>query len=894
MMRGAALRAGLLLALLLQALPARAGWIWVEGEKPVRAAVTRHPYWYDQVKSDQLSGRDFLSHWDEAKPGEASYRISVPESGAYELWVRSNPVQSSLAYRIDDRAWTPIEFESQAVGSTNIATDGKVDLRFIAWVRAGSVELKKGRHSVAFRFESTNHHHGSLDCFVLTDEPFRPHGIAKPDQLAEAARKAAAANPGWFAFDPPADRYDAKAGFDLRSLNERQAGDGGFIAVKDSKFVHSRTGRPVRFWAVNGPPGKDLDALRREARMLAKHGVNLVRIHHGYFDAKGEVDAKAVQHALDIVKAMKAEGIYSYFSIYFPLWMTPTPDTPWLLGYDGKTHPFAALFFNHDFQEKYQAWWKALLLTPDPATGKRLVDEPAVAGLEMQNEDSYFFWTFNTQNIPEPQLRILETQFGAWLKKRYGSLDAALRAWNGQTTDRDRPADGRIGFRPLWNMAHEKTQRDQDTARFLAESQRSFYQETETYLRSLGFRGVITASNWITADPVVLGPLENYTYTVGDFIDRHGYFSCDSHGDSAEWSVRPGHSYIDRSALRFDAEQPGKPRLIAHPAMDTSYDNKPSMISETTWNRPNRYRSEAPLYLAAYGALQDTDAIVHFALDTTAWTVKPNYFMQPWTLMSPAMMGQFPAAALIYRKGLIKPGEMLVNLNLKMKDLYALKGTPLPQQAALDELRLREVPRGTTIRPGQLIDPLVHYAGRTNVNFTERGEASTIQDLSRYIDHGRRRVTSTTGELRLDYGKGILKINAPSAQGVSGALSEAGTVELDDVTISSKLEMGHLVAVSLDDKPLGTSGSILVQAMSEEKPLHFRAARRSDGAWVISDIGQDPWLVKDLEGQVRFKRGDASKLRVMALDENGMPRKAVGTADRFELESHTVYYRVGQ
>ena len=50
--------------------------------------------------------------------------------------------------------------------------------------------------------------------------------------------------------------------------------------------------------------------------------------------------------------------------------------------------------------------------------------------------------------------------------------------------------------------------------------------------------------------------------------------------------------------------------------MDPSYDGKPSMISETTWNRPNRYRSEAPLFYAAYGALQDSDAIVHFALDT--------------------------------------------------------------------------------------------------------------------------------------------------------------------------------------------------------------------------------------------------------------------------------------
>ena len=72
--------------------------------------------------------------------------------------------------------------------------------------------------------------------------------------------------------------------------------------------------------------------------------------------------------------------------------------------------------------------------------------------------------------------------------------------------------------------------------------------------------------------------------------------------------------------------------------------------------------------------LQDTDAIVHFALDSASWTVKPGFFMQPWTLMSPAMMGQFPAAALIYRKGLVATGDLLVDLNLKIGDLARLAG----------------------------------------------------------------------------------------------------------------------------------------------------------------------------------------------------------------------------
>jgi hypothetical protein len=110
--------------------------------------------------------------------------------------------------------------------------------------------------------------------------------------------------------------------------------------------------------------------------------------------------------------------------------------------------------FHPTFQEKYREWLKALLTTPSETTGQPLVTEPALFGLELQNEDSYFFWTFDAKNIPDVPLRILETQFAEWLKQKYGSLDAAMAAWKGLKANRDAPAEGRIGFRPLWNMFH--------------------------------------------------------------------------------------------------------------------------------------------------------------------------------------------------------------------------------------------------------------------------------------------------------------------------------------------------------------------------------------------------------------------------------------------------------
>jgi hypothetical protein len=278
----------------------------------------------------------------------------------------------------------------------------------------------------------------------------------------------------WFAFAPADDPFQESA-IDLRHLNEKFAGEHGVIAARGDNFVHSANNQPVRFWAVNGPPqGGSGEELKKTARRLAKNGVNLVRVHSAFFDRQGHPDPKKSARAHDVVEAMKAQGIYTHFSIYFPLWMTPATNHAWLHGYDGKTHPFASLMFHPEFQQRYRDWWKSLLLTPHPTSGKRLVDDPAVFGLELQNEDSFFFWTFNPDRIPEAQLRILETQFGDWLKKKHGSLEAARASWRGSVVKRDNFAEGRVGFRPLYNIFNDKSARDRDTVQFLFEQQQSF------------------------------------------------------------------------------------------------------------------------------------------------------------------------------------------------------------------------------------------------------------------------------------------------------------------------------------------------------------------------------------------------------------------------------------
>lgn len=878
------------LSLMLVALPlSAADWIWVEGESAAQKSVTKNP-WYESVPAPAFSGGAFLAHFDDTKAGEAAYAVEAPAGGEYTLWLRANPNESAISLQIGSGPMAPLVM-------TNVTQKFTLtgwDMRFLAWINAGPVTLAAGKNELRFRFEGKPKPHALLDCFVLTRVPFAPFGLAKPDEAVRSREAQNADESNWFDFAPAKDDFAANSAIDLRFLNEKQAGEHGRIVARDGRFVHAQNKEPVRFWAVNGPP-HDLkgDALKRAARTLAKYGVNLVRVHGGVFnEATGEFQPEKARHLVEVLEAMKAEGIYTHLSIYFPLWFKPKADLAWLPGYDGNKNPFATLEFNEAFQRQHEAWWRGVL-TAKLSNGQPLMSDPALFGIEIQNEDSFFFWTFSEGNIPDPQMRILEKQFGDWLAKKHGSLDKAFTAWGGASLKRDNVAEGRAAFRPLYEIFSKKTARDRDTAAFLYETQSGFYRRFIAFVRGLGYEGMVTPSNWTTASQEVFGPLEKLSYTVGDFIDRHGYFGCRNGGLFSEWSIRDGQTYIDRSGLRFEAEEPGKARQFNHPVIDIHYNDKPSMISETTWCRPNRYRTEAPLFFAAYGALQAGDALVHFAYDGAEWNVKPGYFMQPWTLMAPSQVGQFPAAALIYRRGLVNEGALVADLRLGIEDLKNLQGTPMPQDAAFDELRLKDVPAGTDLKPGNRLDPLIHFAGRTRVTFADKGGPAQLADTRKLIDRAAQTVTSSTGELKLDYGKGLLVINAPSAQGASGNLKDAGEIALRDAHLQSPLDLAHVVLVALDGQPLKSSKRILLQVMSEEKSTGFKVIPQG-GVNLIESIGTNPWRVRKLAGSVSLTRPDAAQLKVTALDLNGLPVKAVGSAKRIELLADTLYYQIEQ
>ena len=83
-----------------------------------------------------------------------------------------------------------------------------------------------------------------------------------------------------------------------------------------------------------------------------------------------------------------------------------------------------------------------------------------------------------------------------------------------------------------------------------------------------------------------------------------------------------------------------------------------------------------------------------------------------------------------------------------------------------------------------------------------------------------------------------------------------------------------------------------VLVMSEEKASNYETQPGGQELKRIIDIGTDPWLVRELRGTVAFKRPDAARLKVFALDFNGYPLGTAGTANAITLQRTTVYYLV--
>jgi hypothetical protein len=844
-------------------------YVWWEGEKPAKTNFPTRSWFSASTfpkTRGQLSGGAWLSSSSKRSGAEvfATYSITVPAAGSYTLHTRKFYKHGPFRWRFDTQKWATCGRDIALIDSVSLKKHTCAN-----WVHLGKVKLSKGTHTFELRLLAADGQSATaaFDCFVLTAGPFAPNGKRKP------GAKSGQADEGFFAWEPSLDGFSDDALLDLRGLNEKVAGQSGFVRRR-GKDLTLGGGKPVRFWAVNvssnnaAQPHESVDYL---ARKLAKLGVNMVRFHSPMFDRGGDVskvDPKKLDNLHYLVAAMKKQGIYTKISFYFPLWFDIKKGYG-IPGYDtiANKKPFALLYFDKRMQGIHRSWARGLLTTKNPYTGVPLASEPAVAIVEIINEDNYFFWTFGKKNIPPVHWRRLEVLYNKWrVAKGIAGKGVLTEAW------------GMTGG----GLKQQNARRRKETAqqvRFLTMHQRKFYQDTVAYLKKdLGYRGLVSCSNWKTADANILDALERYTYTAGDVIDRHGYFGPQHKGDGASYSVRVGHTYRDRAAVLEPQSLPIQVNQVA---------GYPHIISELGWPNPNRFRADCTFLTAAYGAMQGVDGVFIFAVGSNYLT---DQSMSKFAASCPVIAGTFPAAALAYRRGdAIEPAPAVRRV-LRLEDLFALKGSAASAQA-FDKLRLKDVPAATGKRGSSGLDPLSFYVGPVERVIGAGGVRRGGVDLSKYINHAKKKVTSIGRQLAWDYGRGLVTINTPRCQGAAGFLSKGGPIVLSNVTIASENEYGAIIVISLDGKTLASSRNILIQAMTEERPYGFRAAGGR-----ITNLGSAPFGVRNINAVVTFKGTRAARVRATALDENGYPRKqelpveVKGNVATVKLSARGVYH----
>lgn len=831
-------------------------FIWIEGEAAQSSAMRDHG-WYNSVKKGELSGGAWLSHFASGDAPVAGYAIESATAGAHEFWLRANPVAGArISVRVNDGEWQSVSLQKREQ-QLNIASDGKPDMRFVAWIKGEPLSLRAGENTLEVRFDSDNNRHGGLDCFVLSREPFLPQGNRKPGE------KTGLADPGTWAFEPDRDKFSPESMLDLTGLNEKPAGKHGYIArsADGADFVDG-AGEPIRFWAVNTGVHRDGDLAKVEehARWLAKRGVNMVR-HHGHLaPGKGstltDVNQSDIDAAWRLVAAMKKQGIYVTLSPYWAVSVKPQPE--WGLKDAGGDNLTGLLFFDAKLQAAYKGWLRSLLAPPNPHTGIPLAKDPAVGLFQIQNEDSLLFWT--ESSIKSEQRRALGDLFGKWLMKRYGSLAKASKEWGGEAkADEDDFTAGRVMPHPIWNLtqtpggAMEKRLNDQ--LHFYTEVMHDFNAEIARYLKEdLGYAGLVNAGNWRTADQAKLLDAERYSYSANDVIGVNRYYNGGSHANPTDkrragYLVSQGDVFTSESALK---------RPDSFPLTLRQVKGYPMIISESSWVPPLRQQSEGPFLVAAYSALTGFDIFYWFATGDIGFGPP----MGKWQISSPAQMGMFPAAALMFRQGYVSRGKPALVEPRDPEDVWARKSPMLPEQAGFDPNRDVQVEPSQT---GELT-ALTYLAGGVEVAF-EKGSPQLI-DLKPLINSEKKTVRSVTEELLWNYDKGICYLNAAKAKGITGDLAAAGRVKLGELTVNGRNAYASLLVVSMGGADLDRSKRVLVQVGTTARPHGWQTEATEGGEQRITNLGSSPWNIENVDIDLQLANKGLSKATL--LDANGL------------------------
>jgi hypothetical protein len=375
-------------------------------------------------------------------------------------------------------------------------------------------------------------------CFLVSALTFS-NGYAQDDVSA------------WFAFQPTEN--GAASSINMKGWLDAPAGRHGVLKMSggDLKFAD---GTPVKFWGVNIASNRPFVPAAEAGRwtsFMASYGINAVRFHKFTWDVTDGVRSTQITDSnwrnFDyFCDTLRKAGIYYAWSHIYGHRVRPA-DSSRLLAYSEVANtkfPWAHINgstaslvnFADDLQALNIELTVNMLNHRNPLTGLRYADDPALACIELQNEDN-IFWSAIEETLKQtPTYRkLLGKKFSQWLKKKYGTDAALKQAWGFENVP-DSSNFEKANFYPqpnhgmfsaaseqAWKSKKNLPQHISDKASFLYEEQKAFYQKFVKAIRRTGYKGTIVGSCWQAGSGLAHLLNLHADYTAG-IIDRHNYF----------------------------------------------------------------------------------------------------------------------------------------------------------------------------------------------------------------------------------------------------------------------------------------------------------------------------------------------------------------------------------
>jgi hypothetical protein len=569
----------------------------------------------------------------------------------------------------------------------------------------------------------------------------------------------------------------ARSPIDLSFLNEadRPAGRRGPVRVAGERLVYA-DGEPARFWGTNLSAYAIFATPREQvcpqARRLARLGFNLVRLHHhdspwadpNVFGSRaasttGPLAEGSMDRIDRWVRCLRDEGIRIWIDLHVGRQMKPSDGIEHFnelvaRGNDGDLKGFN--YVNTSLQQAMDRFAQRYLEHRNPHTGLRYIDDPAVMGVLVTNENdiTHHFGNklLSDKGVPR-HWQLLKAAADDFARRHRLPADRVSRTWE-----------------------HGPSKL------FLNDLERSVNAAAVERLRALGLKAPIATTNFWGDSPLSSLP----ALTAGDLIDGHAY------GRQGE----------------LDRDPQFKP-TVAHWLAVGQVAGLPCTVSE--WNLhgyPWPDRHALPLYIAATAAHQGWDAVMLYAYAQQAvdGPGKPDN----WHAMNdPALMVPMAAAALLYRQGHVREAATTYAYAPSADTLFATLVSPdnsAGLRTAIERGRLVTVMPATPELPW--LQP-----GRVPAGAVVLRDAATS-----LLAPGSQSVRSDHGELERDWrnDEGRLLVRTPRTQAVSGWLR--GTVALPDVTIALSNPHASIAVQSLDAEPIPSSRRLLVTLAAVSMP----------------------------------------------------------------------------